>query len=141
MANQSRQHGRLRSAARPPRGSGSAPTTSGSRPRALRAPRSRPPWHRARACTGTSSLLVDFVYTTQRGRGFGHKSGTRKVSENSSLSRRYGGRQIDGAVELPKGVWCVTGRGVDLEEAIDFLWSVTVGDVPAVWVDVELIDG
>src|SRR5262249_26472382 len=56
------------------------------------------------------------------------------------LSGRRGGQQIDGAVELPKGIWNIAGRRVNLEEAVDFLWSVTIGDVMPVWADVELID-
>ena len=68
-------------------------------------------------------------------------AGNRPACCDPAYLMRYGGQQIDGAVELPKGIWCITGRGVDLEEAVDFLWSVTVGDIPPVWVDVELIDG
>src|SRR5215218_5145931 len=58
-----------------------------------------------------------------------------------ALSIRCGGQQIDVAVELPKGIRHVTRRGADLEEAVDVGWPVTVGDVPPVWGDVELIDG
>ena len=43
-------------------------------------------------------------------------------------------------VELPRGIWCITGCGVNLEETVDFLWSVTVSNVVSVWADVELID-
>ena len=62
-------------------------------------------------------------------------------ARGAALTTRYGGYQIDGAVELPEGVWCITGRGVNLKEAVDFLGAVTVGDISSVWVDVELIDG
>lgn len=51
------------------------------------------------------------------------------------------GEQIDLAVELPKRILYIAGRGVDLEEAVDFLGAVTVSDVMPVWADVQLIDG
>src|ERR1700742_860939 len=48
--------------------------------------------------------------------------------------------QIDAAVELPQRVRHVAGRGADLEEAVDLLRSVAVGDVAPVRRDVELVD-
>ena len=46
-------------------------------------------------------------------------------------------QQIDGAVELPQRIRCIARGGVNLEEAVDLLWPVTVGDVAPVRGDVE----
>ena len=48
-----------------------------------------------------------------------------------SVERQWA-QQVDRAVELPEGVLLVTCRGVHLEEAVHFLRSVAVGDVPSV---------
>jgi hypothetical protein len=60
-------------------------------------------------------------------------------TQRFALSKRCGGQQIDGPVELPKGIRCITRRGVDMEEAVDCLWSITVGDVPPIWGDLYRI--
>ena len=58
-----------------------------------------------------------------------------------SLSLPRGGEQVDGPVDLPKGVGCVPGRGMHQEVAVHVVRSVTVGDIPTVCSDVELVDG
>src|SRR5215831_13521961 len=55
--------------------------------------------------------------------------------------RRSRGQQIHNRVELPERIRYVARRGADLEEAVDFLRPVTIGDVTPVRADVELIDG
>ena len=72
--------------------------------------------------------------------GVAPRRGRRRRVTCMCSSLRCGGEQVDGTVELPERVRCVTGRGVHLEEAVDRLRSVAVGDVAPVGGDVELVD-
>src|SRR3954468_16824019 len=91
----------------------------------------------ARRMASTASTWLRSASGGRRGRPTRYNQSRRP----SPLSTRYGRQQIDQAVELPQGIWCITRRRADLEEAVDVLWSIPVGYVPAVWIDVELVDG